>query len=79
MELSQSRTFQASREYLTQKSIVPSVMDHFLVKVQHMIIWIRGAVVHNKRWNEESMRGLVVQNMLAQGGRKMSYSPRTGG
>ena len=65
MEQGQSGSFQASREYLTHKSIVPGVKDHYLVKVQHMIIWIRGAVVHSKRRNDESARGLVIQNMLA--------------
>ena len=70
MELGHGRTFQASREYLTQESIVPGVKDHCLVEVQHMIIWIRGVVVHSKRRNDESVRGLVIQNVLAQGGRQ---------
>ena len=38
MEPSQGGTFQASRECFTQKSIVPGVKDHCLVKVQHMIL-----------------------------------------
>ena len=65
MEPGQSGSFQASWEYLTQTSIVPDVKDHCRVKVQHMIIWIKGAVVHNKRWNDESARGIVIYNMLA--------------
>ena len=75
MEPSQGGTFQASWEYFTQESIVSGVKDHCLVKVQHMIIWIRGAVVHSKRWNEKSARRLIVQNMLAQGGRQHVIRP----
>ena len=60
MEPSQSRSFQAGRECLTQKSIVPDVKGHCLVKVQHMIVWIRRAVVHNKQRNEKFARGLVI-------------------
>ena len=75
MEPSQSGTFQASREYLTHKLIIPGVKDHCLVKVQHMIIWIRGVVVHSKWKNDESARGLIVQNMLAQGGRQHVVRP----
>ena len=40
-----------------------------------MIIRIRGAVVHRKRWNDESARMLIVQNMLAQGGRQHVIRP----
>ena len=69
MEPGQSRVFQASWEYLTQKSIVADVKDHCLVEVQHMIIWIRGAVVHGEWRYDESARWLVIQDMLAQGGR----------
>ena len=64
MEPGQNGSFQASREYLTQKSIVLGVRDHCLIKVQHMIIWIRGVVVHSKRRNDEFARGLIIQNML---------------
>ena len=60
MELGQSGSFHANREYLTQKSIVPGIKDHCLVKVQHMIIWVRGAIVHIKRRNDESAMGLVI-------------------
>ena len=59
MEPSQGGTFQACWENFTQESIVPGVKDHCLVKVQHMIIRIKGAVVHNKRWNEKSARRLI--------------------
>ena len=69
MELGQSGTFQASWEYLTQELIIPDVKDHCPVKVQHMIIWIRGVVVHSKLWNDKSVRRLIIQNILAQGGR----------
>ena len=65
MEPGQSGSFQAGREYLTQKSIVLDVKDHCLVKVQHMIVWIRGVVVHSKQRNDKSARGLVIQNVLA--------------
>ena len=75
MEPSLGGTFQASREYFAQESIVPSVKDHCLVKVQHMIIWIRGVVVHNKRWNDESARRHIVQYMMAQGGRQHVIQP----
>ena len=57
--------FRPFREYLTQKLIVPGVKEHCLVKVQHMIVWIRGVVVHSKRRNDKFARGLVIQNMLA--------------
>ena len=70
MEPCQSGSFQASQENLAHKSIVLSIKDHCLVKVQHMIIWIKGAVIHCKRRNDESARRLIVQNMLAQGKRK---------
>ena len=43
--------------------------------MQHMIIRIRGAVVHSKRWNDKSARRLIVQNMLAQGGRQHVIRP----
>ena len=75
MEPSQGGTFQASREYFAQESIVLGVKDHCLVNVQHMIIRIRGAVVHSKRWNDKSARRLIVQNMLAQGGRQHAIQP----
>ena len=75
MEASQGGTFQASWEYFTQESIVSDVKDHCMIKVQHMIIRIRGAVVHSKRWNEKSVRRLIVQNMLAQGGRQHVIRP----
>ena len=80
MEPGQSRTFQATWEYLTQESIVLGVKDHCLVEVQHMIIGIRGAVVHRKRWNDKSARRLIIQNKLAQGGRQhVVRSPDRGG
>ena len=75
MEPSQGGAFQASREYFTQDSIVSGVKDHFLVKEQYMVIQIRGAVVHSKRWNDKSARKLIVQNMLAQGGRQHVIRP----
>ena len=75
MEPSQGGTFPDSWEYFTQESIVPDVKDQCLVKVQHMIILIRGPVVHNKRWNDKSARRLIVQNMLAQGGRQHVIRP----
>ena len=79
MEPGQSGTFQATWEYLTQEPIVPGVKDHCLVEVQHMIIGIRGAVVHRKRWNEKSARRLIIQNKLAQGGRQhVVWSPDRG-
>ena len=59
MEPSQGGTFQACWENFTQESIVPGVKDHCLVKVQYMIIRIKGAVVHNKRWNDKSARRLI--------------------
>ena len=75
MESSQGGTFQASWEYITQESIIPSVKDHCLVKVQHMIIQIKEAVVHSKLWNDKSARRLIVQNMLAQEGRQHVIRP----
>ena len=75
MEPSQGGTFKASWEYFAQESIIPGIKDHCLVKVQHMIIQIRGVVVHSKRWNDKSARRLIVQNMLAQGGRQHVIRP----
>ena len=66
MELGQSGALKASREYLTQESIIPGVKDHCLIKVQHMVIWIRRAVVHGKRRNNESARRLVISAQKVQ-------------
>ena len=68
MEPSQSRAFEVGWEHFTQKSIVPGIKDHCLVEVQHVIVRIRGAVVHNKWQDNESARRFIFQNMLVQRG-----------
>ena len=40
-----------------------------------MIMWVRRVVVHSKRWNDKSARRLIIQNMLAQGGRQHVIQP----
>ena len=60
MESGQSRAFKAGREHFTQKSVVPSVEDHRLAEVQHMIIRVGGVVVHSKWRNNESARRFIV-------------------
>ena len=59
---------EAGQEHLTQESIVPSSENHRLVEVQHMIVWIGGAVIYSERRHNESTGRFVVQNMLAQRG-----------
>ena len=60
MELGQTRAFEASREHFTQKSFVPSVEDHRVVEVQHMIVRVGGAVVHSEWRNNEFARRFIV-------------------
>ena len=39
--------FRPFREYLTQKLIVPGVKEHYLVKVQHMIVSEESSYIAN--------------------------------
>ena len=64
MDPGQSGSFQASREYLAQKTIVPCVEDHRFVEVHHMVVQVRGAVIHSERWYDEAIGQFISLDML---------------
>ena len=59
MELGQGGSLQASREYLAQKTIISRAKNHRLVKVQHVVVWVRGANIHDKWWYGEAVGWLI--------------------
>ena len=59
-----ARAFQAGRKYLAQKTIIPCAEDHRLVKVHHMVVRVRGAIIHGERWYGKAMGWLITQDML---------------
>ena len=64
MELGQSGSFQASREYLAQKTIIPYAENHRLVEVHHVVVRVIGAIIHGERWYGKAMGWLITQDML---------------
>ena len=66
MEPGQSRALEAGWEQFTQKSIVPNVEDHCLVKMQHVIVWIRRAAIHSEGRYREAATRVIIQNMLTE-------------
>ena len=44
------RALETGWEYFTEQSIISGTKDHCLIIMQHMIIWVGGAVVHGERW-----------------------------
>ena len=56
--------FQTSQEYLAQKTIIPCAKDHYLVEMQHVVVWVRGAIIHVKRWYGKAARRLITQDVL---------------
>ena len=80
MEPSQSRALEAFREHFTQKSVVPGVEDHHLVKMQHVIVRIGRDVVHSKGWYREATGRVIIQNILTEGRREhVLWSSKGGG
>ena len=63
MEPGQSRSFQAGRKYLAQKMIIPRAENHRLVEVHHVVIRVRGAIIHGERWYGKAMGWLITQDM----------------
>ena len=60
MEPGQSQALEVSPEHFTQKSIVPEVEDHRLVEMQHVIVRIGRAVVHDEgRYREAAGRIII--------------------
>ena len=64
MEPGQSGSFQDGREYLAQKTIIPCAKNHCLVEVHHVVVWVKGDIIHGKRWYGKIMGWLIVQDML---------------
>ena len=64
MEPGQSGSLQAGREYLAQKTIILYAKNHRLVKVQHVVVWVRGAIIHGKRCYGKAVGWLLTQDML---------------
>ena len=56
--------FKLGREYLAKKTIIPRAKNHRLVEVQHVVVWVRGAIMHGKRWYGEAMGWLITQDVL---------------
>ena len=48
MELGQTGPLQAGHEYLTQEVVISCAKNHCLVKVQHMVVRVNGAIVHSE-------------------------------
>ena len=42
-------SFQASQEHFSQKMVIPRAHNHRLVKVQHVVVRVRRAIIHGKR------------------------------
>ena len=80
MEPGQSGGLEAGREHFTHKSIVPSVEDHHLVKMKHVIVRIRRAIVYGEGGYREAAGRFIIQNMLTEGrGERVLWSPDGGG
>ena len=76
MEPGQSGALEASREYFTQKLIIPGFEDHCLVEMQHVIVRIRRAVIHGEGRYREAAGRFVIQYMLTEGrGEHVLWSP----
>ena len=64
VESGQSRSLQGGREYLAQKTIIPHTKNHRLVEVQHVVVWVRGAIIHGKRRYGKAVGRLITQDVL---------------
>ena len=77
MEPGQGGPLQTGSKYLAQKTIIPRVKDHYLVVVQHVVVWVRGVVIHVKRRYRNAARRLITQDVLIQRGRQHVLRPQT--
>ena len=63
MEPRQSGSFHAGQEYLAQKTIIPCIENHRLVEVHHVVIQVRGAIIHSEQWYGKAVGWLITQDM----------------
>ena len=55
---------QASQEYFAQKTVIFRAQNHCLVEVQHVVIRVKGAIIHGKRRYDKAARRLITQDVL---------------
>ena len=64
MELGQGGSLQAGQEHSAQKSVIPRAQNHRLVEVQHVVVRVRGTIIHGKRQDNKSAGRLITQDVL---------------
>ena len=55
---------QAGREHFVQKKVISCAQNHRLVEVQHVVVWVRGAIIHGKQRYSEVVGRLITQDVL---------------